>query len=387
MSLNGSGVMQINSAGQPVVAATLIDATVFNALTTDLASAISMSIMKDGQQTVTADIPLAGHKLTGMSAGSARTDSASLATIQDGTGVYIATVGGTADVITLTPSPAIAAYVAGQRFQFLASGANTTNVTVAISGLAAKAITKNGTTALIAGDLPAAAMISITYDGTQFILGTTGAATVPAGASVLTPADNIFRIVGSGDATKKVAFEVDGLTTGTTRTATMPDRDLTLGPFIATEQATTSGTSFDFTSIPAGTRRITVNFVGVGTNGSSHQLIQIGGSGGIENTVYVSASSNIEGVNPNGIRSTAGFIIYRGTSAAVLSGSVTLSLERISTFTWCAAGVLNAGFGGTGGTSTTGGSKATSTQLDRVRITTVNGTDAFNAGVINISYE
>jgi hypothetical protein len=75
-------------------------------------------------------------------------------------------------VITLTASPAIAAYVAGQTFRFIASGANTTNVTVAINGLAAKAITKNGTTALAAGDIAAASMVSITYDGTRFILGT-----------------------------------------------------------------------------------------------------------------------------------------------------------------------------------------------------------------------
>lgn len=38
-----------------------------------------------------------------------------------------------------------------------------------------------------------------------------------------TIADNVFRIKGSSDATKLVAFEVDGLTTGTTRTVTIPD--------------------------------------------------------------------------------------------------------------------------------------------------------------------
>ena len=170
MSLNGSGTAQINTAGQPVVNATFIDPTVFNNFTADLATMISTCVMKDGQQTITADLPFNNKKLTGIAAATARTDAASIATIQDGTGVYVATVGGTADVITLTPTAAIAAYVAGQTFRFLASGANTTNVTVAISGLAAKAITKNGTTALVANDVLTGEMIGLTYDGTRFIL-------------------------------------------------------------------------------------------------------------------------------------------------------------------------------------------------------------------------
>ena len=172
MSDNGSGTYSVNSAGQPVVGATLIDATVFNAFTADNATAMSNRIAKAGQTTVTADISFNAKKITGLGAGTARTDAASLATIQDGTGVYVATVAGTADVITLTASPAITAYVAGQTFRFLASGANTTNVTVAINGLTAKAITKDGTTALVANDLASGAMVQITYDGTRFMLGT-----------------------------------------------------------------------------------------------------------------------------------------------------------------------------------------------------------------------
>lgn len=175
MSFNGAGVFSINTSGQPVVTATTIDPTVFNALTADLATGLSTAICKDGQTTPTANIPLGGFKLTGVGAATALTDAATLLSFQNGVGVYVGTVGGTADAITLTPSPAITAYVAGQGFKFIASGANTTNVTVAVSGLTAKAITKNGTTALVAGDIPSATMVAITYDGTRFILGTSGA--------------------------------------------------------------------------------------------------------------------------------------------------------------------------------------------------------------------
>ncbi len=76
-------------------------------------------------------------------------------------------VGGTADVITLTPTPAITAYVDGQEFVFLATGTNTTNVTANVSTLGAKAVTKNGTQALVAGDMVSGCAYRVRYDGTR----------------------------------------------------------------------------------------------------------------------------------------------------------------------------------------------------------------------------
>ena len=182
MSLNGSGIFIVNSSGQPVVATTLIEAAVFNAFTADVATALSTALYKDGQQTPTANIPMGGFRMTGMGAGIVATDSANMSQLSNGAAVYVSTVGGTADVITLTPAPAISTYAAGQNFKWIASGANTTNVTVNVSGLGAKAVTKNGNTALVAGDIPSGSMVEITYDGTQFIISTTGAATVPVAA-------------------------------------------------------------------------------------------------------------------------------------------------------------------------------------------------------------
>lgn len=262
MSFNGSGTFVVNSSGQPVVAATLITAAAFNALTADVATGLSTCILKDGTQTITANIPFGGFKATGLADGTTKQDAATLANVVNGTGVYVGTVGGTADVITLTSLPAITAYVAGQTFRFIASGANTTNVTVAISGLAAKAITKEGATALVAGDIPSGMMVCITYDGTRFIIGTASITAAIAAATAVS-ADNVFRIVGSSDATKKLAFEVDGFTTSTTRTITPPDRsgtmtlDSTVASYSSTDTlaagvglALLSGASFAFT-LPA----------------------------------------------------------------------------------------------------------------------------------------
>ena len=63
--------------------------------------------------------------------------------MQDGTATYVGTVGGTADVITITPTIAITAYAAGQRFSFLASGTNTGATTLNVSAVGAKAVVRN----------------------------------------------------------------------------------------------------------------------------------------------------------------------------------------------------------------------------------------------------
>lgn len=170
--LNGSGsYVATASTWNPAVTTTTINSTDWNSLLSDLSTVLSTAVYKDGQTTPTANIPMGGFKITGIGAATARTDAASIATIQDGTGIYVATVGGTADAITLTPSPAITGYSAGQAFYWIASGVNTGAATLQVSGLASpKAITKNGSTALVAGDIPSGALLGARYDGTRFQL-------------------------------------------------------------------------------------------------------------------------------------------------------------------------------------------------------------------------
>jgi len=166
MSYNGSGTFVINSAGQPVVTGTVISSTAFNALTADLATGLSTALTKDGQTTPTANLPMGTFKFTGMGNGSAATDSANISQVQSSFGSFL-TVSGT-DTITATVSPALTAYASGQMFAFVAANTNTGAVTINISSLGAKAITKNGNTALSAGDLTANYLFVVVYDGTQF---------------------------------------------------------------------------------------------------------------------------------------------------------------------------------------------------------------------------
>jgi len=166
MSFNGSGTFVINTAGQPVVSGTVISSTAFNALTADLATGLSTCITKDGQTTPTANIPMGNNKITGLAVGTAATDAANLSQVQSTTAKLI-TASGT-DTVTGTLSPTLTAYAAGQMFYWIAAGANTGAVTLNIDSLGAKAVTRDGSTALAAGDIRSGEVVVVVYDGTRF---------------------------------------------------------------------------------------------------------------------------------------------------------------------------------------------------------------------------
>lgn len=150
-----------------------------------------------------------------------------------------------------------------------------------------------------------------------------------------------------------------------------------------TAQASTSGTSIDFTSIPVWAKRITVMFNGVSTNGTSVIQIQLG-SGSFTTSGYSVVGSTIVSGSVGAASYTSGFGLGDTNAATrTKNGSVVFSL--VTGNTW-------AGNGACANTSDirtdfTQGVIALSGVLDRVRITTVNGTDTFDAGSINIMYE
>lgn len=163
------------------------------------------------------------------------------------------------------------------------------------------------------------------------------------------------------------------------------DNSIPNGLTSMTSQATTSGTAIDFTSIPSWVKRITIIFNEVSTNGTANLLVQIGDSGGIETTNYIASSVRLgDGAAVSVVSSTAGFVLNHNAATFIYSGHVVLTLIDAATFTWISShqGKLNVSQGNTGG-----GSKSLSGTLDRVTITTANGTDAFDAGSINLLYE
>jgi hypothetical protein len=150
---------------------------------------------------------------------------------------------------------------------------------------------------------------------------------------------------------------------------------------LQTAVATTSGTEIDFTSIPAGVKRINVLFNGVSTNGSSIVMVQLGDSGGIETSGYL---SNGWTANTSNTASTAGLLLGGGGGATYIRNGIA-TISTVASNAWCFA--YAGGVSGAGGGEVSGGTKTTSGTLDRVRITTVNGSDTFDAGSVNISWE
>lgn len=148
---------------------------------------------------------------------------------------------------------------------------------------------------------------------------------------------------------------------------------------LETAKTTTSGTVVDFTGIPSWAKRITLLLNAVSTSGTSNFLTQIG-SGSITTSGYVSGSSTVVSSEVSG-SSTAGFILINAGAANTYNGSIVIT--TIGSNVWIASGVVQFATQGI----VSGGSVTLSGTLDRLRLTTVGGTDTFDAGTVNILIE
>jgi hypothetical protein len=153
----------------------------------------------------------------------------------------------------------------------------------------------------------------------------------------------------------------------------------TLSPLVSATAVTASGTSVDFTGIPSWAKRITVMLSGVSTNGTSNIQVQIG-AGSVTTSGYNSSASTATVA----VNVTSGFIITAQLTAATTQNGICV-ITTLGSNAWVSSG--NSAFNNASATNVSGGSIALGGTLDRIRITTVNGTDTFDAGSINIMYE
>jgi hypothetical protein len=218
-----------------------------------------------------------------------------------------------------------------------------------------------------------AASYSATASFTASISGTT--MTVTAVASGALSVGQVFTGTGVTAGTSITAF-VSG--TGSTGTYTVSASQTVA----STTMTVTQVVAIDFTSIPSWVKRITMMFNGVSTNGTSLLLVQMG-AGSIETTGYVSTAQSITGgVGGANASSTAGMNIYSSLAANLLSGHMVLAYMGSNLWISSHVGKVTTAAGAFGA-----GNKTLSGTLDRVRLTTVNGTDTFDLGSVNILYE
>lgn len=159
---------------------------------------------------------------------------------------------------------------------------------------------------------------------------------------------------------------------------------LTLG----TAVASTSGTSIDFIGIPSWANRVTVMFNGVSTSGTSFIQVQVG-AGSVTTSGYV----GVLGVLGNAPSYGGHTLPNTGVQIEAVGTAITSSRQGNLVFTslsgnlWTFTGIINEVGSPYNYINMVAGSISLAGALDRVRITTVNGTDTFDAGSINIMYE
>lgn len=190
-----------------------------------------------------------------------------------------------------------------------------------------------------------------------------------------------FRVVGFVESTQAVAgtwVTVPSEIQGQGGQALIGGAKITLAPF----QLTTSGTAFDYTGIPLGTKRITLTFDGLSTNGTATLVVTLG-SGSIQTTGYRAAYLQVAVSSASSAISSVGFAFAGSVPANVVNGALEFTL--LGGNTWTAQGF--AAYSNTNAAASIGGSVTLTGSIDRLRVTTSNGTDAFDAGVINILFE
>ena len=152
--------------------------------------------------------------------------------------------------------------------------------------------------------------------------------------------------------------------------------------------ATTSGTEVEFASIPTGVKRITIVCSDVSTDGTDQILLQLGDSGGYESTGYSGAYSWLRNVTAVAVAiPISGFVITKPPSAgSEFNSSIVLTRVDDATNTWVigyTTGTSAVPFGTFNGS----GSKSLTATLDRIKLMTLLGTDAFDSGKVNLFYE
>jgi hypothetical protein len=190
---------------------------------------------------------------------------------------------------------------------------------------------------------------------------------------VATGADTVARLP------KGTALQQLRMNSGETAPEWVTASGLTSGTAIAT----TSGTSHDFTGVPSGVKKITVTLQGVSTNGTSSVVLQLGDSGGVETSGY--AGSVYDWAAWVDLSGYPGFSDNTSGVSVLREGTFELTLIDSSTNTWACTYMI--GFSHSAGGRIGSGTKSLSGTLDRVRLTTGNGTDTFDAGKVNIVYQ
>ena len=278
----------------------------------------------------------------------------------------------------------------------------TPSQTVASTTIKAGSLTVAGSSVATALTATAIGQVPFSTNGTTFtptqkiVQGTAvSTATTSFTASISTTTMAVTAI-GSGTIAVGQVITGTGVTAGTVITAQLTGTAGSTGDYTVSTSQTVASTTItvvgvDFLSIPSWAKRVTVILAGFSTSGTSPYLIQLGTSSGVASSGYVGNNNSIAtGSSAPGatLALSSGFALTvdatRTTAASVYTGSTIFTLVSGTLWVGIGTGTSDVASGTMFGVS---GTKTLAAALDRVRITTVGGTDTFDAGSINILYE
>lgn len=153
---------------------------------------------------------------------------------------------------------------------------------------------------------------------------------------------------------------------------------------LGTQQATTSGTFKDFTAIPSWARQVTVAFQSVSTNGTADILVQLGAGGTPTTSGYTGQSAFSWSGGTGTTTSADGIPVFNNDPGFLHFGHLTFL--NVNGNDWLASGHFATG-GSYQGATVSSGVIQLSGVLDNLRVLTANGTDAFDAGSVNIAWQ
>ena len=365
---------------------TTIEVSQHNPVFEDVAQALTDSLPRDGSAPMTGNLAMGSNKITGLAAATNPADAVRFDQLPTFTPTTATLTAGTdaqgqgpitTDQVTITTAAAnpsgatLPTAVAGDRVIIANRGANPVNIYPA-AGAAIGALATNAPVLLAVNQSVEFFARSATQWEGQIsqpldadltaiaALGGTGIAVRTAADTwaqrQITSADGSVTITNPGG----VAGNIDlSVTTGGVSAAT----------------AASSGTAVDpVLTIPATATRLWIMFDAVSLSGSDDLLVQIGDSGGIENTGYVSGSREIAS------SSTAGFIAFLGNAARAATGI--MELVKGAGNQWFAShNIYSPTISSSGG-----GSKTLSDTLDRVRIIPSGANSFDGAGTITVRW-
>ena len=405
MAFNGSGVfVRIHNWVTDAANNIKITASRMDAEFDGMATGLSNCITKDGQTTVTQNIPFNSNRLTNLADPSAAQDAATKNYVDGLT---------TTTVKTITNSDSPYTLLAADKGTLILVDASSGSVTVNLLATATAAdgfhvafkriagetntITLDGnstetidgaTTVTINGDDD---VVGLRCDGSNWQIdrkvlalideddmSSDSATKVPSQQSV-----KAFVEVGSWinsrsedtnpdtDADFVLTFDADASAAKKVHPYLM-GRPVSHGD---NPKATTSGTTASWASIPAGVEYIEIFFNGVSLSGTNNLLVQIGDSGGIETTGYVSRTTT----DGETLSSTSGFIAKLGSAGQTIHGK--MELHHLGSNLWFASYTFHT----TTDSWTGSGTKTLSAELTTVQLA-ATGADSFDAGSAYLRY-